>query len=75
MGDRLALPQEELAHGEGGRKKLSMKLEVNRTEINENAAEKWLLKLFPALILCGNTSYRTSQLPDSQQRCRSLHVV
>lgn len=40
MGDRLAFPQEELAHGEGGRKKLSMKLEVNRTEINENAAGK-----------------------------------
>lgn len=42
MGDSSALPQEEVAHGEGGRKKLSMKLQVNRTEINENAAGKWL---------------------------------
>lgn len=42
MGDRLALPQEEVTHREGRRKKLSMKLEVNRTRINVNAAGKWL---------------------------------
>lgn len=28
--------------GKEGKKKLSMKLEVNRTKINENATEKWL---------------------------------
>lgn len=42
MGDSSALPQEEVARGAEGRKKLSMKLQVNRTDINENAAGKRL---------------------------------
>lgn len=57
LGGRLVLPQEELACREEGRKKLSMKLEVNRTKINENATGKWLGKQFPDLISSGNTSY------------------
>lgn len=52
--------------GSWGRKKLSMKLEVNRTEINENAAGKGFenssLPLFPV-------ATHPTQLSSSQQRC------
>lgn len=61
--------------GSWGRKQLSMKLEVNRTEVKENAAGKWLWKQFSALISCGNTSYLPSQLSSSQQRCGGLRGV